>query len=85
VLVRRRKDKSETLWDDAYLALGAQGPAARELQELVSLWSQLTAERQHRVLEFVRDQGELSRIELAAEYATGKHELGIVETEEGAR
>jgi len=67
-------ETNETLWDDAYLALGTQGTGSRELQELVSLWTTLSEERQQRVAEFVRDQAELSRVEFAAEMATMRRE-----------
>jgi transcriptional regulator with XRE-family HTH domain len=67
-------ETTETLWDDAYLALGGQGENARDLQELVSLWPSLVADRQRRVLEFLRDQARLSQQEDAEEFARFKRE-----------
>lgn len=60
-------ETEETLWHDAYLALPTQGEGAEDLQELVSAWPSVDADRRVRVLEFVRDQVALSRVDFANE------------------
>jgi transcriptional regulator with XRE-family HTH domain len=62
-------ETEETLWHDAYLALPAQGTQAEALRELVSAWPLVNAERRERILEYVRDQVDLSRAEFDREVA----------------
>mgnify|MGYP001167391280 CR=1 FL=1 len=60
-------ETEETLWHDAYLALPTQGEGAEDLRELVSAWPSVDPGRRVRVLEFVRDQVALSRLDFANE------------------
>lgn len=57
----------ETAWHDSLLLAGAEGPGARDLREVAQLWPALTTLRRARVMDFLRDQVELSRAEWARE------------------
>jgi transcriptional regulator with XRE-family HTH domain len=60
-------ESGETLWDDLYAVLPALGENQAELRAVVSSWSWLSTERRRRVVEFVRDQVELSKREFGEE------------------
>lgn len=60
-------ESGETLWDDVYAVLPALGEQHKELREIVGSWPSLSTERARRVIEFVRDQVQLSQREFADE------------------
>jgi transcriptional regulator with XRE-family HTH domain len=60
-------ETEETLWHDAYLALPAQGNEAEALRDLIGAWPLMNPTRRVRVLEYVRDQVALSRVEFQQE------------------
>ena len=61
----------KTLRDDVYGALPGFGEHQSELREVVSSWTSVSFERRRRVVEFVRDQVQLSVPEIAAEREAG--------------
>lgn len=56
-------EADEVLWKDPFLLSAVEGPDAEPIQELLRHWPTLSTERKQRVLAFVRDQAELSRLE----------------------
>jgi transcriptional regulator with XRE-family HTH domain len=72
--VWRGGESGETLWDDVYAVLPALGQAQSELRSVVSSWPSLTSERSRRVVEFVRDQVQLSIREFHAEMQAANDE-----------
>jgi transcriptional regulator with XRE-family HTH domain len=60
-------ESGETLWDEVYAVLPALGEHQTELREVVGSWPSLSTERRRRVIEFVRDQVQLSQREFADE------------------
>jgi transcriptional regulator with XRE-family HTH domain len=58
-------EMEETAWHDSMLLAAAEGPGAAELREVAQLWPALEAGRRQRVMEFLRDQVELSRAQWA--------------------
>jgi transcriptional regulator with XRE-family HTH domain len=60
-------ESGERLWDDVYAALPALGEGQVELREIVSKWPFISFERSARIVEYVRDQYQLSIAEMYAE------------------
>ena len=56
-------EADENLWKDPYLGSVVEGEDAGPVRELLRHWPTLSPERKSRVMAFVRDQAELSRLE----------------------
>lgn len=69
----------ETLWEDLYGVLPALGEYETDLRDIVGAWPSISFERRRRVVQFVRDQLQLSQQEEALRYAAemrGEQEPG---------
>lgn len=64
----------EVAWDDSYLLM-ATGEANEKMREIATLLGGITDERRPRVIEYLRDQVELSRRDLIRSYEHDAEEI----------